>query len=166
MTDYGASGQARHQEKRISIAAAGDRRGDDACNIYPWWKKRLRLPRRRDQQGATTRRTHALSDTGGRMVRNHVMITLTLFGSGETALDHGSRFESDGGRAAIGRSAPGQSVSVRPRRRGSIAGGLVPRTDQNFFIFSFQLVQGGAKGFLPSQRWTAVARRSGYGSRG
>ena len=82
------------------------------------------------------------------MVRNHVMITLTLFGSGETALDHGSRFESDGGRAAISRSAPGQSVSVKPRQRGSIAGGLVPRTDQKFLIFSLQLVQGGAKKFL------------------
>lgn len=34
---------------------------------------------------------------GGRMIRNHVMITLTPFGRGEAALDHGSRFESDGG---------------------------------------------------------------------
>ena len=34
---------------------------------------------------------------GGRMIRNHVMITLTPFERGEAALDHGSRFESDGG---------------------------------------------------------------------
>lgn len=43
--------------------------------------------------------------TRGRIIRNHVMITLTLFRSGETAFGHGSRLEPDGGRAAIRRSA-------------------------------------------------------------
>ena len=101
-------------------------------------------------------------------IRNHVMITLIHFGSGRRhrVMVLGSRqtghsnYHLGQHKVKVFQSSivDGEALPV----------GLVPRTEQIcsfYFIFPFKLVQGGAKKLLPGQRWTAVARRSGYGSR-